>query len=109
MIFLLPGDSEKFALLDKFLRAITIEDFNALVESDLVAGKLRGAPLHQEVGPIQGVINEHNRLEQELMNTRSELMMLRSDIQTLAKLVLKPYDYNSANDAQTLKSKYSIF
>jgi hypothetical protein len=109
MISLLPGDLEKIAILDKFLRSVTIKELNSLLESDLIVGKLRGSVEHQTVGPIQSIIHENNRVEAELLNTRSDILALRQDFRDLIKAVNVLTSQQISSDFISLKNKYSIY
>ncbi len=107
MITMTNEQIEKIDLLDRLFGAFNIEQLKEITETEQVVAILKGT--NNNPGILKRLIQEHDILHIDTMNLKSETAVLRSDIQTLAKLVLKPYDYNSANDAQTLKSKYSIF
>lgn len=111
MIYLAPTDKEKYTLIDKFVAAIPLEELNALVEADLVANRLRTATgtSGSTAGPIQTLLDSHNKMETDMMNLRSELMMLRTDIQAIVKAVAKPFDSYSVNEFNNIKSRYGVY
>ena len=112
MINIYPGDLEKIQLLDKCLRAITVDDVRALVEGDLVAGKLRGDAITPYTpGPIQAILDAYNKSETELAVVRGELWALKDDFTNLLRTVNR-----LANPAPTyiselnnLKNKHGVY
>ena len=112
MINIHSQDMEKIELLDKCLRAITVDDVRALVEGDLVAGKLRGAEFPATmIGPIQAIIDAHNRTESELIQVRHELYALKDDFTNLLRTVnrLATPQPTYTNELHNLKDKYGVY
>lgn len=107
MIAITIEQTEKIRLLDRLLGALSIEQIRQLSESEEIIAKLKGT--NDNIGILQQLVSDSNTHAMELMNLRNELYTMKSDLQSLIKLTLKPYEYNSANDAQSLKSKYSIY
>lgn len=111
MIYLTPDDTQKFKLIDQFVRAIPTTELNALVEADLVANRLRNADtaISGTSGPIQTILESHNKLESDVMALRSEVSMLTNDIRSIVKAMSKPFDSYAINDFNTIKSKYGAY
>ncbi len=114
MIFLLPSDTEKFKLLDSLLRALTVDELTELVSQDLVVGKLRDAPTNTipSPGPIQSIMEAHNRLEAEMNSLRSDMMMFKDDFKNLVKAVQTvsmPSPAPYSQELNNLKSKLGVY
>jgi len=107
MISLNANQLEKIDLIDKLFGALSIDQLREISESEQIIAILKGTG--QNTGILSRLIQEHDTYAMDMMNLKSEMMVLRGDLSLLTKLVLKPYDYNSANDAQTLKSRAGIY
>lgn len=114
MIYLMPGDTEKFKLLDSLLRALTVEELTELVAQDLVVGKLRTTPTNTipSPGPIQSIMEAHNRLEADLQTVRTDLNTFREDFKQLVKavqVVTQPVAAPYSQELNNLKSKFGVY
>ncbi len=114
MIYLMPGDTEKFRLLDSLLRALTVDELTELVSQDLVVGKLRDQPTTTipSSGPIQSIMEAHNRLESELQSLRSDLIMFKDDFKNLVRAVQTvsmPSPAPYSQELNNLKSKLGVY
>lgn len=107
MITMTEDQLEKVDLLDRLFSAFSTEQLKEITETEQVVAILKGT--NDNPGILRRLIQEHDMQQMDIMNAKSELMMLRVDFNMLTKLVLKPYDYNALNDAQTLKSKAGIY
>jgi hypothetical protein len=107
MISLTSEQIEKVRLLDKMFDSLGIEQLRELSESEQIVARLKGTQENSNV--LTKLINDNIQHSADLMNLRSELYTLKSDFQVLTKLMLKPFEYNAINDAQSLKSKYGIY
>ena len=107
MISLNSEQSEKIRLLDKFFNALSIEQIEELSESEQIVARLKGAP--EPAGVLGQLVLENSSLSTDLMNLRSELYSVKTDFQTLVKLILKPYENNTINGMQFLKNRYGIY
>jgi hypothetical protein len=106
-MILTSDEIEKIRLLDKLLSSLSRCDLMTLVEEEQIIDKLRGISNQSPI--LENIVMDNQRLSNELSETQSELNVLRYDVQLLAKLILKPYDYDSTSNAQNLKSKYGIY
>lgn len=107
MISMTSDQIEKVELLDRLFGAFSVSQLKEFTETEEVVAILKGNNSNPNI--LKRLVQEHDNQMMEIMNMKSEVMILRSDFNTLVKLVLKPYDYNAANDAQTLKSKAGIY
>jgi len=107
MINLNAEQHEKIRLLDKLFDSMSVDQLRELSESEQIVARLKGT--QQGTGIISQLISDSTTHTMETMNLRSELYTLKSDFQLLTKLMLKPYEYNAVNDAQSLKSKYNVY
>ncbi len=107
MITMTDAQLQKIDLLDRLFGAFSVEQLKEITETEQVVAILKGT--NHNPGILKGLLQEHNVQMMDIMNLKSELQVLRYDFSILIKLVLKPYDYNSSADAQSLKSKFGIY
>lgn len=107
MITMTNEQLEKIDLLDTLFGALDVTQIKELAESEQVVAKLKGTNLNP--GLLRRLVQDSERHNIEIMSLRGDVQTLRNNLQTLAKLMLKPYDYNSQTDAQTLKSSLGIY
>lgn len=107
MIVLNTAQKEKIAYLDTIIDKMTIEQLKVLTEADQIVSVLAGTT--QPVGALTQLMDENYKMATEIMNLQSQLYTLKSDVSTLVKLVTKPFEYNSASDAQSLKGRHNVY
>lgn len=98
---------EKLKVIDTLFEYLDISELKKLAESEEIVNKLKGGASNQT--PLIDLLYQHQELQDRLSSLLAEFHSLQYDFQILAKLVLKPYDYNSIGDAQSLKSKFGIY
>ena len=99
---------EKIALIDKFFGAMSVEDLKEITETEVVVAKLKGTNQHPEI--FKRLIYEHDMYAMELMTLRNDVVVLKSDFQTLLKsLNATIFNVPYNNDFQNLKNKHSIY
>ena len=94
-------------MLDMLFNAASVEQLRELTESEKVVSILSGK--YERTNILSRLVNEHNVLTLEASASKSDIAVLRNDLQILIKLVLKPNDYHSHSDASALKSKYNVY
>lgn len=111
MINFKDGDFEKFKLIDKFLRAISVEELKTIVESDLIVEKLRIRSTNSisGIGPFEELMVCHNSLEEDCATTRLNEQLLRNDFQNLLRILDKSYNSAVSQEFNFLKNKYGIY
>lgn len=107
MITMTDDQHKKIDLLDSIFSALTVEQLKEIAESEQVVAKLKGTSL--DPGLLRKLIQDQEHYSVELMKLDSEIQALKYNLQTLTKLMLKPYDYSSQLDAQNLKSNMGIY
>lgn len=107
MIFLTNEQNEKIALLDRLFGALSVEQLKEITETEQVVAILRGSKENPDI--LRKLISENATMSSDIMMLRGDVVTMRADLQVLAKLIMKPYDYNSASDAQALKSRLNIY
>lgn len=109
MISTIPGDFEKFALLGKLFRVISLEYMTQLIGEELVAGKLKGTS-DSSPGPVSQLVNECMRLDSKLISLRRDLFVLNADFVSLLKITSKTlYNYGVPSELATLKNKNGVY
>lgn len=98
---------EKLKVIDTLFEYLDISELKKIAESEEIVNKLKGSSSNET--PLVDLLYQHQELRDRLASLQTEFHTLQYDFQMLAKLILKPYDYNSASDAQTLKSKFGIY
>ena len=107
MITMTNEQHEKIKVLDQLFGAMDLEQLKEFTSSEKVVAILKGTNQNPEI--LKNLLQEHSEYMMKISSLQADLMTLRSDIQVLIKLVLKPYDYSSQGDANMLKSKYAIY
>lgn len=107
MITLTNEQTEKIDLLDKLFGAISLEQLREFAESEQVVAILKGTNNNPNI--LKRLIQEHDIQMMDIMTMKADISVLKSDLSTLVRLVLKPYDYNSLGEAATLKSKAGVY
>ena len=97
---------QKLELIDTIFESLNIEELRKIAESELIVGKLKGVAPST---PLKDLYFQHAELQNRVSSLEAQLSSLQYDFQLLTKTVLKPYDYSSQSDVQTLKSKYNIY
>lgn len=98
---------EKIKLIDALFESIDISDLKEFADSERIVGKLKGKEVCRT--PVMNLILQNQELKDRLATLHIEVQSLQFDIQMLTRLILKPYDYNSAADVQTLKTRCGIY
>lgn len=96
----------KLELLDILFESLDVEELKKLAETELVVDKLKGDSIGT---PLTDLYYKHTELQNRVTSLQAEVSSVQYDIQLLVRTVLKPYDYTSQSDVQTLKSKYHIY
>lgn len=107
MIVLNTAQKAKIEYLDKVIDKMTIEQLKVLTEADQIVSVLAGTT--EPVGLLSQMAAENYKMSTEIMNLQSQLYSLKSDLSTLVKLVTKPFEYNNASDAQSLKGRHNVY
>jgi len=107
MIVISNHEQEKIELLDMLFNAVSVEQLKEFTETEKVVAILAGK--YEKTNLFARLVNEHNVLTLESSMLKSEIAVLRNDLQILIRLVMKPNDYNSHSDASALKSKYNVY
>lgn len=97
----------KLELVDILFESLDVEELKRLAETELVVDKLKGISASRT--PLKDLYYQHTELQNRVTSLQGELNAVQYDIKLLVKTVLKPYDYNSQIDVQTLKSKYHLY
>jgi hypothetical protein len=108
MITMTNEQLEKLDLLDKFFGAISVEDLKEIVECEQVVAKLKGTEQNPQI--LRRLVQEHDMMYVDIMNAKTEVMVLKNDFQTLLRALnqtLFTPQYN--NDFTTLKNKHSVY
>jgi hypothetical protein len=100
-------DSDKIDLIDKLFGALDIQQLKDIAESELIVAKLKGTEYNPRL--VRSLIDECVRLGTDLDSAKNEINALRSDIQTLVRVLNKPYDYQAQQDMNNLKSRFGIY
>jgi hypothetical protein len=111
----LKDDLDKIKLLDSLFYAFTLDEMKELVGCDLVVSKLRGTA--DKIGPIEAIHNDVIRLTSQnatlmtdIMNIRSDTMMLKNDFQSLLRCLNKGMgDSASTSEFYNLKSRHGVY
>ncbi len=107
MIVFSNNEQEKLELLDMLFNAVSADQLKEFTESEKVVAILSGK--YEKTNLFARLVNEHNFLTMEVSSLKSEIAVMKHDMQVLVRLLLKPNDYNSHSDATALKSKYNIY
>lgn len=98
---------EKLHLIDTLFDALEVSEIKDITEREDIVRKLKGKEASNF--PLSNLVSQHQEMKSKILSLDAEVNSLKYDIQQLVKLMLKPYDYNSTSDAQSLKSKYNIY
>jgi hypothetical protein len=99
---------EKIALLDKLFGALSIQQLREFAESEQVVARLKGTDQNPEI--FKRLIQEHDIYSMDLMNAKSELMVLKTDFQSLMRVLNQTLFTPTFNqDFQNLKQKHSVY
>jgi len=108
MITISHEQLEKINLLDKLFGALGVEQLKEFVESEQVVARLKGNEENPQL--LLKIVHEHDIMMLDLMNAKSEIATLKSDFQSLIKVlhadVFTPR-YNQ--DFNNLKSKHGVY
>lgn len=97
----------KLELVDILFESLDVEELKKLAETELVVDRLKGTSVSRT--PLKDLYYQHTELQKRVTSLQGELSSVQYDIQLLVRTVLKPYDYTSQSDVQTLKSKYHVY
>jgi hypothetical protein len=106
MITMTHDQIEKIALIDKLFGSVDVRTLKEFAESEQVVAKLRGTDQNPEL--FMRLVREHDMLQLDLMNTRNELLSLKSDFQTLMK-ILNMTTFSYSSDWNNLKQKHNVY
>jgi hypothetical protein len=107
MITMTNEQLEKIKLLDALFGALSLDQLKQFTESEQIIAILKGTNQNPEI--FKRLIQEHDNQMMTVMQLQGDISTLRYDVQQLVRIVLKPYDSMSVSDAQTLKSKFSVY
>jgi hypothetical protein len=103
-----PDQLEKINLLDTIFGALSVTQLREFAESEKIVAKLKGTDQNPQM--LCRLVQEHDVMMLDLMNTKNDLAALRIDFQNLIKVlhadVFTPR-YNQ--DFNTLKSKHGVY
>jgi hypothetical protein len=108
MITLSHDQLDKINLLDKLFASMEVDQLRQLVESEQIVSRLKGTEDNPQV--ILNLVHEYDVMKIDLGNMRAEVSTLKSDFQSLLKVlhadVFTPR-YNQ--DFNNLKSKHGVY
>lgn len=105
-------DLEKFKLVDRVFRSLSLDEIKSMLSADLIIDKLKGTD--DGPGTIVSAFQELRVLRVEIMNLRIEHDILKEDFKAALKVIhtlsqpvmpIAPYSV----ELQTLKSKYGVY
>lgn len=98
---------EKIEVIDRLINAFSREELLNITEREEVVSKLQGKDL--QTRPLTDFILEHNKLRADYTTLQGEVFSLRNDIRQVVAILIKPYDYQSTNDINSLKSRFGVY
>jgi hypothetical protein len=107
MIPLTQQDREKLELLDTILSSISVERLKELAEEEAVVAALKGDK--QQGYILRQLVDEHNTMYTDLMNTRLEMQTLKNDMIAVIKAISNLYNPPYNQELQSIKSKYGVY
>jgi len=107
MIFLTQQDTEKIEILDQLFGSLDVEQLRKIAESEIIVAKLKGEHYNPRV--LRTLISEYTTMKNDLDSAKADLSVLRGDLQTVVKIMQKPFDYQARNDFDNLKNKFGIY
>ena len=110
MITMTPDMLEKIDLIDRLFGAMSVDQLKEFTESEQIVARLKGTDANP--GLLLKLVKENELHSLDSMNLRTELMQLKSDMQSLIRAlnqtVFAPApQYNS--DFNSLKSKHNVY
>jgi hypothetical protein len=107
LIYPTSAQYEKIAVIDKIFNCISVEDLRHFSEREEIVSKLKGQTHNGFT--FSDLIIEHNELNSKVQNMQGEIFALKADIGAFLKAFLKPYEYDTQNSVNNLKSKYNVY
>jgi hypothetical protein len=108
MITLTNDQLLKIDLLDTLFGSLSVEQLKELTEQECVASKLRGNMANP--GILKGLIRTSEFQAVELMNLRSDTLVLKNDFQDLVRILNKELFSPTYNqEFNNLKQKHNIY
>lgn len=110
MMYLTDADKEKLALLDDIFRTVPVDVIRRLSEADRIVEVLKDGGAAKPNGVIVQMVEENNRLNVQLVQMQSDVMMLRANLQTITRIMARPqYDYQNSSDFVSLKNSLGVY
>jgi len=107
MIFPTPDTMQKIELLDKLLGALSLEDLQAMAETEQVVARLKGTENNPKL--LTRLVQEHDQMSSNFMTLQGDFWSLKEDVKTLIKITTKPYEPYVVSEFNSLKSKHGIY
>lgn len=107
MIVLSNEQSEKINLLDALFGAFGIEQLKEIAETEQVVAILKGD--NNNSGILKKLVQEHITLSIEVSALKTDVLSLRNDMQTLVKIMNKPFESHHMSEFNSLKSKHNVY
>ena len=107
MITMTDAQLQKIDLLDKLFGALSVEQLKEFTESEQVVARLKGTDQNPSI--LKRLVQEHD-LQQMTINTlQNDLWSLKSDLQTVIKIIVKPTDSYVVSEFNNLKMKHGVY
>ena len=106
MITMNEDQIQKIALLDKLFGSVDVSTLREFTESEQVVAKLKGTNSNPEI--FMRLVREHDMIQVDLMNSRNELLALKSDFQSLLK-ALNMTVFSYSQEMNNLKQKHNVY
>lgn len=106
MISVTHNELEKIKLLDRLLCSLDINELTELVDSEQIVAKLKGSGSNSML--LERLVNDSSTNTVDLLNAKNELASLKSDFQTLLR-ILNTTVFSYSPDMTSLKQKHNIY
>jgi hypothetical protein len=108
MITLSHEQLEKINLLDRLFASMGVDQLKQLVESEQIVSRLKGTEDNPQI--LLNLVHEYDVMKLDLMSAKSDLTTLKSDFQTLLKVLhVDVFTPRYNQDFNNLKSKHGVY
>lgn len=107
MITMTNEQLEKIDLLDKLFGAFSVDQLREITHTEQVVAILKGD--NQNPGLLKRLVQESDMTRLELQMAKSEILTLRTDLQTIIRVMVKPYDSYAVSEFSNLKSRNNVY